>query len=562
MEFKPFRLKWSLLAGAVALVASSGAFGAIRVNNKSRSYADAYNQVNEQRNAVLSQQQIAAMAATNGGGNSDVGAEQGALSSNAAEVNPQMDQCSMIYPNGEFVWDRAGVGSQVGGRAGCAAVVELRAIGAGLNGGDLVLARANLAAGDSMRCNIFSFPESAMIKQAVESIEFPADSEPTIDDVKQVMNQEQKQYAGLKIAAGTVIAAIAGNVAGESAVGSDALLGTNKEKLVSTAIGAAGGAAIMAGNVYGGKVAGDMILSTGVNAVAGGLVGNIAASGDSVMRIEKCEYEGQEFDCLWGVLEETSDLAGDVYMSTTNVTDFVECSDGVCRYVDVAESSVKFPELLKNKDERRTVSDKDTTPLTLADLLAEGNGRIEINNKANLFCYKDGKMEAQSGSCEREYVKLDAGAQSVAKRTPAMAIGVQDRAFGWKKKDWQQLTKQYPDAPIVARVGMGQVGTLNLDKATLSSVGTRFVPVYQGSDDGGIIDLDNKARLGDTLTGAGVGGAMGAFTAYQGAQSDIENRWVMAVREYKDSLQKIYCATGNRFLSYYNDVVIIPNMNE
>jgi hypothetical protein len=65
-----------------------------------------------------------------------------------------------------------------------------------------------------------------------------------------------------------------------------------------------------------------------------------------------------------------------------------------------------------------------------------------------------------------------------------------------------------------------------------------------------------------TLTGAGVGAGMGAFAGYQGAQKDVEDHWVSAVREYKDSLQKIYCVTGNRFLSYYNDTIIIPDIGE
>ena len=55
---------------------------------------------------------------------------------------------------------------------------------------------------------------------------------------------------------------------------------------------------------------------------------------------------------------------------------------------------------------------------------------------------------------------------------------------------------------------------------------------------------------------------MGAFTAYQGAQNDIENRWVTAVREYNDSLQKVYCITGDRFLGYYNDDIYIPALNQ
>ena len=86
--------------------------------------------------------------------------------------------------------------------------------------------------------------------------------------------------------------------------------------------------------------------------------------------------------------------------------------------------------------------------------------------------------------------------------------------------------------------------------------------MYVSAEDGGVIDLDNKARLKGTMIGAGVGGAAGAFTAYQGAQSDIDERWVSAVREYKDSLEKFYCATGNRFISYYNDIAVVPDINE
>ena len=89
-----------------------------------------------------------------------------------------------------------------------------------------------------------------------------------------------------------------------------------------------------------------------------------------------------------------------------------------------------------------------------------------------------------------------------------------------------------------------------------------FSPVYQEAEDGAMIDLSNKARMKGTLTGAGVGAGMGAFAGYQGAQKDVEDRWVSAVREYKDSLQKIYCVTGNRFLSYYNDTIIIPDIGE
>ena len=81
-------------------------------------------------------------------------------------------------------------------------------------------------------------------------------------------------------------------------------------------------------------------------------------------------------------------------------------------------------------------------------------------------------------------------------------------------------------------------------------------------DDGGVVDFSNKARLGSTLKGAGVGGALGGFAGYQGAQSDIEDRFVQATREYNDSLEKFYCGTGRKFLSFYNDEVIIPQMKK
>ena len=82
------------------------------------------------------------------------------------------------------------------------------------------------------------------------------------------------------------------------------------------------------------------------------------------------------------------------------------------------------------------------------------------------------------------------------------------------------------------------------------------------ADDGGVVDFSNKARLGSTLKGAGVGGALGGFSGYQGAQSDIEARFVEATREYNDSLEKIYCGTGKKWLGYYNDAVSIPAAKE
>ena len=121
----------------------------------------------------------------------------------------------------------------------------------------------------------------------------------------------------------------------------------------------------------------------------------------------------------------------------------------------------------------------------------------------------------------------------------------------------------YAANEIVGRAGNGNAIALSVgaDK-TAEQLMAAFKPIYRDASDGGIIDMSNKARLNGTLTGAGIGGGVGAFTAYQGAQNEIDERWVSAVREYKDSLQKFYCGTGTRFLSFYNDMTVIPNQNQ
>ncbi|MBO5946787.1 MAG: hypothetical protein J6Q44_01425, partial [Alphaproteobacteria bacterium] len=327
-------LFYSLLATLVPYAASAG----IRVGNLSRNNAAAYQQVNELRYGAPSN--VAPVASTNNP--IPVG---GATTQPADTVPDNMQSCSMIYPDGEFVWTRPTLGRGEGGAATCTAVIEMRAIGAGLNGADAILARANLAAGDAVECNISAFPEFSYLP-AADEIQFPADSEPTIDDVIQIMNAEQKQNAGIKIAAGAIIGGLGGNMAGRPEPGSDSILGGGKAKTQSTIIGALGGAALMAGNAYTGKVAGDTILSTGVNAAAGAVVGNIVATGDPVLRIEACTVDNKETKCLWGYVEEHGELDGaDAYISAKNPSDFKVCKEGKCDYkeLNITNAIIKGP---------------------------------------------------------------------------------------------------------------------------------------------------------------------------------------------------------------------------
>ena len=166
-----------------------------------------------------------------------------------------------------------------------------------------------------------------------------------------------------------------------------------------------------------------------------------------------------------------------------------------------------------------------------------------------------GKTGAEDGI----YVKVDS-ARIVDDKIEAIIPDVRDTAFGMTKDDWNNWKKSHSGATVYRRSTTGQ--PYELDASLQENALNNFYPMMLDATDGGIIDLGNKARLKSTLTGAGVGGALGAFSAYQGAQSDIENRWVTAVREYKDSLGKFYCVTGNRYLGQYNDEVVIPNMQQ
>jgi hypothetical protein len=157
----------------------------------------------------------------------------------------------------------------------------------------------------------------------------------------------------------------------------------------------------------------------------------------------------------------------------------------------------------------------------------------------------------------KQYVAVEGGT-IIESRIPAMVYDVEDSVFGYKKKDWDKVKKTLDSNKLVGRKGYGE--KTDLDEASRNM--DKFTPMYLSAEDGGVIDLDNKARMKGTLTGAGIGGGVGAFTAYQGAQTEIDERWVAAVREYKDSLQKFYCGTGTRFLSFYNDTIVLPKQTQ
>ncbi len=561
MKKKISVIHYSLFAAAAALMVMPSD-AAIRVTNSTRGNPNAYNQnmraqpQYQQSNTNMGTVPVEGTADVENNteitlpirvANSALAAQIARGDKNATVGIGNLESCANIYPNGEFAWDKPTLGMGAGGAGTCVAVVEMRGYQMGPNGADLVLARANLASGDAVKCNISEFPDASYTTDAI-SVVFPADNEPTMDDVIRVMNDEQKKNAGIKIAAGTIIGGLTGNMAGKNEIGNDSLLGGGKHKTQSTLIGAVSGAALMAGNAYAGKTGGDVILSTGVNAAAGGVMGNMVAAGDSVLRIEDCKINGGEKKCLWGMVVTNTPLGNDktAFFNISDNSTTVVCDADMKKCETKELVAIKLSEY-PNKD-MEEIGERQ-----FEEILANASKQYHLVSDSTGKYILPGP-----GGNSGVYAKIESA--GIPDRQIAAMIPITstlNKTFGAKRSDWRKWKSTNSNATIYGRTPRGESYELPAD--TTYSLDD-FYPMMVDAEDGGIIDFGNKARLKSTLVGAGAGGALGAFVGYQGAQSDIENRWVSAVREYKDSLQKIYCTTGSRFLGYYNDMIVIPNM--
>lgn len=555
---------------AVILTVTSGvAFAALRTGNAGGSYAGSY------KNTMALQQQynnyIAAAEAENAEtataevelpvrvADADLAERIKAGDTDTGVTFTKLDACSMIYPGGEFEWDRPTLGSRAGGAPTCVAVVEMRFVGKGITGNsmDLPVARGKLAAGDMLKCNISNFPQSSYLPD-IANVVFPADKAPTRQDVINVMNQEQKSKAGLKIAAGLLVGGIGGNLSGKNDAGKDGLFGTSKNKLKNTAIGATAGAALMTASTFSGKVAGDVIMSAGVNAAAGGLVGNMSGMGDSVLRIEKCEGPSGETTCLWGRIQKKGELqqsdTDKLYFYNYSSRNWMVCEKDKsnenkgtnCH----ASSSFSPTEICGT-----SLSSFETKNSTEKKAACKDQTRYKNEDSGTTFVMKETDDETGYIQIDVEYVEKNAGA---AKR--AVVLNFPEARFGSKIDDWYKWLAQNRNNATVC--WLDGKNTLDCNSADEDLKIDNFKPVHLEADDGDLIDFSNKARLGATAKGAGLGGAIGGYSGYQGAQSDIDERMTLAMREYNDSLEKVYCGTGQKFLSFYNDEMEIPLLTE
>lgn len=582
--------KISLFSAILASISALPVDARVVMNTKNsgRSYSDAYNQVNAMRyqqeylDATAINATTASATATLPVMVSDEKLASAILNNSSNTTVGQLENCAMIYPNGVFRWEIPQSGIRQNQANQCVAVVSL--INANTNE---VLATTTLASGDAMKCNIDSFPESGMNASILSKTILPADAAPTMDDVEKVLNQEQKQNAGIKIAAGAVISALAGNALSKKEAGSTAIIGTSKSQLEGTAIGAVTGAGIMAASTYTGKVAGDTIKSTAVNAASGAVIGNMLAgqsSSGGILVVKKCKINEDipaysynvdndkkasypaiskgEYDCIVGKIEKLNENVSTndkkVYVVNRNGSaKTCDKNNGTltnCSSIRLLNINVKYQKTDTKSFE--DVKDEDSQWRFLNVYIPDNGDTSKFVLSTN--SEHDSQNDNAYFEIENAY-KVDASAQR-AYMLFRDGIPFKSRSISGHKTSELNSIKNDKTASYIYmyRNSDGSVGQqIKEDKDKIY-----FTPTSGDASDGGLVDLSNPARAKGTITGAAAGGALGGFAGYQGAQDEITDRWLSATREYEDSLSNFVCMTGNRFLSKYNDYVEIPNMNK
>ena len=549
--------KLSLFSVILACVSTLPVDAAVKSKNSNRSYAAGYQAVNYAHNqqeyvntTAAAVAQLPVMVDDEKLANSIVTGEVGAPSVSDLEA------CSMIYVNGNFKWGRPEYGINTDPQ--CIAVVELRD-----RNSNTILASTTVAAGQSIKCNIDSFPSGSYNMSALSKIELPADAEPTVEDVIAVMNEEQKQNAGLKIAAGAIIAGVAGNLLSKQDTSKEnnnkIPLGTGKSQLLGTAAGIAAGAGIMAASSYSGKVAGDTIKSTAVNAASGMIIGNMLAGtggGDSVIATTKCSVDGVEKDCVVGKYEKREGTfnpeSGAFYIVKPDGTGVRRCNQTTSEDFECTPfSDVRLGEFVVKTENEQS---KPLNQINKERQGAESFKRWKLDTtKNNDIFIPENTPTAEAGA---SYYEIEsAQILGAAKTAYAVFDTPLNKAFGYK--DWKELSSKNPK--LYHRYAGGGVGDLiKEDNGEELAPVSDFTPLSRDAEDGALIDLSNEARAKGTIVGTAAGGALGGFAGYQGAQSEVSERWTSAVREYKDSLSSVVCTTGGRFLSEYNDYAEIP----
>ncbi|MDR1071469.1 MAG: hypothetical protein LBL21_02410 [Rickettsiales bacterium] len=492
---------------------------------------------------------------------------------NHAVTLADLEKCKFVYPNGSFAWGVPTMGTLDAGNPVCVAEVHLK-YGEGVPS-DTAVAVAYVAAGGSANCNIGDFPEDGYLP-AVEQVTFPADREPTIEEVEKAMDKEQKQNAGIKALSAAVIGG-----AGMFFAAGDAGMG---KKVAATAAGAAGMGGLAYASTQAGKVAGDTIMSAGMNAAAGAVVGNMSAGmaggGDSILLIKDClnddgKSNGQK--CLWGYI-----ATGGYRLDCHNNTDVKK---GSCDASDGSTSIANTRDCWYNKSGTVICKRRESSPITEAEksepyetvsnysnLKYDGSKDVSSmtdktwveyfkTSRENVGCFERGENHYKKGgdtSCgdANRFVKIDSGTKG-AKHDLAMVVDFgKDGFFGTTMKDYNA---NKPTGKSV--VGRKPDGSRNYEETGKSDYTVaNFTPLTVSADDDEVIDFQNKARRKGTMIGAGTGAAVGALASFQGAKAEVQERYLVELEKYEGSLKNFYCTTGNRYLGKYNETIMVAPM--
>lgn len=547
----------SLFSAVLACVAGVpvSAFSASWVDARTqRSYANAYNQVETVRNQqeyleTVVAQDIPVVQTASATQTLPVEVEDKNLAARILQGDPtapsiaDLERCAMTDIRGVFKWGIPKSGARKNSKPQCVAVVNL------IDSSQQVLATTTVATGDAITCNIDEFPEEGYTP-ALATVELPADAAPTLKDVEKVLNKEQKQNAGIKIAAAAIVGGLAGNMLGPKKNGDEKLLGTGKMQLATTAAGVAGAAGIMAASSYSGKVVGDTIKSTAISATAGMMAGNMAAGlmgSNSVMATTTCTVQengvSSEHDCVIGryyIKGDGLNTEENNWWTDKNAGTVYKCNK------NNADCKVEHIQIINI-----TLEDNQAKKLDEYDQ----NDYVEIEKSAQCINSSDKKMEkCDSGSEEKRFYLIH-DATTTKKSEPGYAVfsNLPHKAFGYKISDWDKLKTQNPT--YYRRSTNTGIASNREDSDKVE-----FVPSARSAQDGSIIDLSNEARAKGTLIGTAAGGALGGFTGYQGAQNEITERWLAAMAEYEGYLSNFSCVTGDRFLYIYNGYAGIPAM--
>jgi hypothetical protein len=505
-----------------------------------------------------------------------------------------LEACGMIYSNGSFLWDVPDAGIEFGSnQPTCVAEIYMKAAPEGQAPGgpnDKLVAIAHVPAGGSIKCNIDAFPQTGY-QPAAGEVTFPHDQEPTMEEVVAVMDREQKQNAAMK----SISAAVVGGVGMYLAT-------KDNDKKATTYIAAAAGAAGAGGMAYAstqtGKVVGDTIMGAGMNTVAGAVMGNMGAgmgSTGEVLVIRDCDKPkssgsgdssssvGSGGKCLWGYVTKGGQSIYKDVPASNNYTNSKYVHGIAPCYYDINKNAwcveLQGTEI-KIEDARYTkvyglynvvLEGFDGKMADLANLRGPDWGDKVFGtsgsgaDKKGVCMHMEGDKAiigpkaTCGGGFETNVVKIESAYYKGSRRMAMMkgvTEGIEGKTFGLTLEDYENPEKNIKTTDVVGR---NADGTENGETFTEAEV-SNFRPMTQDSSDGGVVDFENKARMKGTLIGAGAGGALGGLSAYQGAKSEIEERYIVALQEYEGSLRKVYCMTGSRFLKSYNDTVVIPNM--